>query len=521
MSVETMRLPPRAAEHRDFRVVPDSAALIRSMEGLMADLPPEFPDNTRSRLYEALAKAETRLATGGQVQLGCVIGPSGVGKSSLLNALIDSPVLTVSEARPTTRSPAALTWAGFDHPLIDELQIPLSMRHQVRPGLFERDSASDSLILIDTPPVGSVDARLDALTRMVQDEADFCIWVLTPDTYATTLQLAAAQHVRQVPAIVVLNKIDTLVRTSVRELMEDILDRMEQAGMEQAPVFAASCATKTGIEELANAVFSLTARDAFVGSRSRAELHYIANEVAENSGASANFHLADAMPYVFGPLIDSTGVFIPTILRGDIKPILVGQAEANNLRTPSQHLVEELLNEWTKLASPSTATFWRQTLERHLPSPTELRLAVRKTVLKVPTIQLFSHAARLLWILGTLFIVAGSLAPFILAAADQLSFLTRIAVGEFGIVAGFACHHLARKTFIASSRNRIDGYRNEVINSLTQLLASRVVQPSLEVAGRHASVLDRAKNLTLTTAPYCLPSSDSPRTMGVHRARDT
>jgi len=107
-----------------------------------------------------------------------VVGPSGVGKSTLVNTWAGAPVADVGALRPTTREPlvvgdpATPRLNGFRRTRLDGGR-PLGV------------------VLVDTPPWEHAPAVVDA----VLDVTDVALLVLSPSRYADAVARAAAEHV--------------------------------------------------------------------------------------------------------------------------------------------------------------------------------------------------------------------------------------------------------------------------------------------------------------------------------------
>ncbi|MEI7687340.1 MAG: GTPase [Planctomycetota bacterium] len=104
------------------------------------------------------------------------MGGTGVGKSSLLNALAGAPIASASFARPTTRDPVVYLHETLDAKRLDPaLQMCKLARHN-REGLRHK-------ILVDTPDVDSNDlANREKLLRMLP-VADVVLYVGSQEKY--------------------------------------------------------------------------------------------------------------------------------------------------------------------------------------------------------------------------------------------------------------------------------------------------------------------------------------------------
>jgi len=134
-----------------------------------------------------------------------ILGSTGSGKSSLLNALVGARVSESGVLRPTTRRPVAVA-----HP--DD-----ASGFALLPGLTARDTvelrtlpdARRGLVLVDAPDFDSVELANRALAVELLELADLVIFVSTATRYADQVPweiLARAQQ-RGVPLLMVLNRL--------------------------------------------------------------------------------------------------------------------------------------------------------------------------------------------------------------------------------------------------------------------------------------------------------------------------
>ena len=134
-----------------------------------------------------------------------ILGSTGSGKSSLLNALVGARVSESGVLRPTTRRPVAV--AHLDD----------ASGFALLPGLTARDTvelrtlpdARRGLVLVDAPDFDSVELANRALAVELLELADLVIFVSTATRYADQVPweiLARAQQ-RGVPLLMVLNRL--------------------------------------------------------------------------------------------------------------------------------------------------------------------------------------------------------------------------------------------------------------------------------------------------------------------------
>jgi len=135
-----------------------------------------------------------------------VLGRVSVGKSSLLNALLGSPVFTTSPLHGETRVTGRSAWQGYD---------------------------AGGIFLIDTPGLDEVDGeRREALAWEAASQADLILFVVDGDL--THSELAALRQLRETSSIVlmVLNKADRYSEAERKTLVETLTRRT--AGLVEA-----------------------------------------------------------------------------------------------------------------------------------------------------------------------------------------------------------------------------------------------------------------------------------------------
>jgi energy-coupling factor transporter ATP-binding protein EcfA2 len=137
-----------------------------------------------------------------------IMGSTGVGKSTLFNAIAGAPVSEAGLIRPTTRRPVALI-----HPddVAPEGEGPLAGfgRHEIE--VKSDASVPPGVMLIDAPDFDSVERANRELAVELLELADLVIFVTTVTRYADQVPWDILARVRQrgVPLLAVINRMPT------------------------------------------------------------------------------------------------------------------------------------------------------------------------------------------------------------------------------------------------------------------------------------------------------------------------
>jgi GTPase Era involved in 16S rRNA processing len=148
-------------------------------------------------------------------------GPTGAGKSTLVNSLVRSPVSPTGILRPTTRRPVLVShprsWASMH-------------RHNLIP--ISASALPAGVALIDAPDINSIDQANRDLANELFDDADLWVFVTTAARYADAeawRHLRAAQE-RKVGLAVVLDRVPP-------QAVEEILPHLTELLGEPVPLF--------------------------------------------------------------------------------------------------------------------------------------------------------------------------------------------------------------------------------------------------------------------------------------------
>lgn len=160
-----------------------------------------------------------------------LIGPTGAGKSSLLNALAGFGASPSGVVRPTTREVVVLARPGARQVLLGE-GMPLAMLAADRLRVIESPDVPEGIALVDSPDVDSIEHANRELTDRLAEAADLGIFVTTATRYADRVpwEVLSRARDRGLPLVVVVNRMpaDTADQATV---LDDVARLLADAGV--------------------------------------------------------------------------------------------------------------------------------------------------------------------------------------------------------------------------------------------------------------------------------------------------
>ncbi len=235
---------PRLAAIRDTPLVNDqgSSELVAVAERLGAltaerepDLDRRLPDEAARRIRQlrdhlnghVLPRARSLDAP----LLVLLVGPTGAGKSSLINTLAGFRVSPSGVMRPTTREVVVAARAEARPSLLAEGS-PLATLAAGRLAFVESAGMPDGVALVDSPDVDSIEHANRELTDRLAEAADLGVFVTTATRYADRVpwEVLGRARDRGLPLIVVVNRMpeDAADRSAI---LEDIGRLLADAGI--------------------------------------------------------------------------------------------------------------------------------------------------------------------------------------------------------------------------------------------------------------------------------------------------
>jgi GTP-binding protein EngB required for normal cell division len=234
---------------------------------------------------EAVARrARERVGFPGGTYVLALAGGTGVGKSSLLNALAGNTVSAVSAVRPTTDEP--LAWVSEDRRQeLAGLLAWLGVRHTAS----HAESALRGVAILDLPDVDSVRTEHRARVDELLPRIDSIAWVVDPEkydderlhAYLRTLN-AHADRLR-----FVLNKADRLTDAQRPALIGDLRRRLADSGLSDARIHVTSATSGEGVEDLRAALAADADAKALVAAKVATDAREAHADLARSVGVDA------------------------------------------------------------------------------------------------------------------------------------------------------------------------------------------------------------------------------------------
>lgn len=146
-----------------------------------------------------------------------LLGPTGAGKSSILNTIAGARVSATGAIRPTTLAAVLYATEADARRLLEEGRlsgVPANRLERVR-----APAASEGVAVVDAPDVDSVERENREVADALLEACDLCVFVTTATRYADLVPYEVLRRVRErgLPLVVVLNRLPAEARD--RELV--------------------------------------------------------------------------------------------------------------------------------------------------------------------------------------------------------------------------------------------------------------------------------------------------------------
>ncbi|HET9783056.1 MAG TPA: GTPase [Candidatus Dormibacteraeota bacterium] len=136
-----------------------------------------------------------------------LVGPTGAGKSSLLNTIAGAGVSRAGVLRPTTRDAVLYASASDSRRILDSGRLGVVARDRLK--VAQKAPTADGVAVIDAPDVDSVERDNRELADVLVESCDLCVFVTTATRYADLVPWEVLNRVRErgLPLVVVLNRV--------------------------------------------------------------------------------------------------------------------------------------------------------------------------------------------------------------------------------------------------------------------------------------------------------------------------
>ncbi|HEY8815294.1 MAG TPA: GTPase [Candidatus Dormibacteraeota bacterium] len=136
-----------------------------------------------------------------------LLGPTGAGKSSLLNTIAGAEVSRAGVLRPTTTDAVLYASVTDAERIIASGRLGSVAKDRIR--LAAAPASADGVAVIDAPDIDSVERDNRELADLLVEASDLCVFVTTATRYADLVPWEVLRRVRErgLPLLVVLNRL--------------------------------------------------------------------------------------------------------------------------------------------------------------------------------------------------------------------------------------------------------------------------------------------------------------------------
>jgi hypothetical protein len=216
-------------------------AVVEQMELVVGLAEGQIPDSDLEAAARRASEVRERVGHLGSTVVLALVGGTGVGKSSLLNALAGERVASTGILRPHTTEPLAWIPANAEPALaalLDELRVERRVEQGSMPGIA----------ILDMTDVDSVESEHRRIVEAILPAVDLTMWVLDPVKYgdADLHRSLIAPTSGADRLLFALNRIDTVAEARRPAVLEHLAELLAWDGVTDPVVFAVAADPPTG-----------------------------------------------------------------------------------------------------------------------------------------------------------------------------------------------------------------------------------------------------------------------------------
>src|SRR6185312_2025719 len=165
-----------------------------------------------------------------------LLGPTGAGKSSLLNTIAGAEVSEAGVLRPTTKEAVLYASEGDAQRILESGRLAAIAKNRLR--LAAKPAGADGVAVVDAPDIDSVERDNRELADVLVEISDLCVFVTTATRYADLVPWEVLRRVRErgLPLVMVVNRLpaDEQDRAAVVADAERLLGQTGRGGSKEA-----------------------------------------------------------------------------------------------------------------------------------------------------------------------------------------------------------------------------------------------------------------------------------------------
>lgn len=314
--------------------------------------------------------------------LVAVVGPTGSGKSTLVNSLSGLDLATAGPVRPTTTTPLILTATSGP---VEVGGIECRVATGAAPILGH-------MSFVDTPDLDSTSTHHRVIAETIVDHADVVIFVTSALRYADNVPWEVLRRAKYRGAVVlpVINRVGPESGAAVH----DYRRRLGDSGLDDDPVRVPEHFVGAGNAR----IHSLAVRDL------RRRLYWVARDRAQHQAAVVNRVLNSTTEQIRQLMSTVTGVAVDLdVIESELTAGLIGESSLSARRRPwaafplpSVPDRSSKVKRWLRRSQPTDAAFdtWQDSVRAGIVAEAETRLLTAIAVYAAPVTALNPKAAR-------------------------------------------------------------------------------------------------------------------------------